>query len=137
MTEAIQRENYLGAVQLILLFTSNQCAWCDIVKGMLQNEFLDLGIPSVIHEVNIEHQPRIAEVYGIMMVPTLVSRGCLISGVPTQDDLRAFLLQSLSERMHIKSERKAAKAIRSAPRKYELRRLLDNTTLKPLSASTK
>jgi hypothetical protein len=104
---------------------------------MLENEFLDLGIPSVIHEVNIEHQPRIAEVYGIMTIPTLVSRGSLISGVPCQDDLRAFLLQSLSEKIYRISARKAAKAIRSAPRKYELRKLLKTSSLKPLSASAK
>jgi len=104
---------------------------------MLENEFLDLGIPSVIHEVNIEHQPRIAEVYGIMTVPTLVSRRSLISGIPCQDDLRAFLLQSLSERIYKVSEPKVAKAIRSAPRKFELRKLLKTFTLKPLSAPAK
>lgn len=104
---------------------------------MLQIEFLDLGVPSMIHEVNIEHQPRIAEVYGIMTVPTLVSRRSLISGVPCQDDLRSFLLQSLSERGYRRNERKAAKAIRSAPRKFELRKLLKTSTLKPLSASAK
>lgn len=122
---------------MILLFTSSQCTWCDIVKNMIDEESAELGCREPLFEVNVETHNHIAEAYGIMMVPTLVSRGMMLSGVPCQDDLRAFLLQSLTESIKERSQIKAQKAIRSAPRKYELRKLLKTASLKPLSASVK
>ncbi|MFW9967260.1 MAG: hypothetical protein ACFFEA_08910 [Candidatus Thorarchaeota archaeon] len=122
---------------MILLFTSQHCTWCDIVKNMIEEESTDLGCREPIFEVNVELHSHIAEAYGIMMVPTLVSRGSLLSGVPCQDDLRAFLLRSLTETIAKRNESKAVKAIRSAPRKFELRYLLRTSVVRPLVASAK
>jgi hypothetical protein len=122
---------------MILLFTSQHCTWCDIVKNMIEEESTDLGCREPIFEVNVELHCHIAEAYGIMIVPTLVSRGSLLSGVPCQDDLRAFLLGSLTATIAERNEGRAAKAIRSAPRKFELRSLLRTSVMRPLPASAK
>ncbi|MFW9893362.1 MAG: thioredoxin family protein [Candidatus Thorarchaeota archaeon] len=81
---------------MILLFTSDHCAWCGILKGMLEDESKSLGIEQQVYEVNVEKQNRIAEAYGILVVPTLVAGSFKISGVPTEGDLRSFLLQAFS-----------------------------------------
>jgi len=85
-----------GADFMILLFTSNHCAWCGVLKAMLENEGKILGTEQLFYEVNIDKQHRIAEAYGILVVPTLVAGSYKISGVPTSSDLRSFLLQSVS-----------------------------------------
>ena len=94
----------LGLARMILMFTSNHCAWCDILKSMLDEESDEIGILQPIFEVDVDKHHHIAEVYGILVVPTLVAGMQKISGVPTQSDLRSFLLhlnpvtQSRSER---------------------------------------
>ena len=85
-----------GVDFMILLFTSNHCAWCGVLKAMLENESKVLGTEQLFYEVNIDEQHRIAEAYGILVVPTLVAGSYKISGVPTSSDLRSFLLQSVS-----------------------------------------
>ncbi len=85
-----------GVDFMILLFTSNHCAWCGALKAMLENESKVLGTEQLFYEVNIDKQYRIAEAYGILVVPTLVAGSYKISGVPTSSDLRSFLLQSVS-----------------------------------------
>ncbi|MHA2042527.1 MAG: hypothetical protein ACW975_11775 [Candidatus Thorarchaeota archaeon] len=104
---------------------------------MIDEESSDLGCREPLFEVNVEHHSHIAKAYGVLMVPTLVSRNNTLSGVPCQDDLRAFLLRSLTETIAERNEGKAAKAIRSAPRKFELRALLRTSVVKPLTASAK
>jgi len=95
----------LGIACMILLFTSNHCTWCDILKRMLDEESDELGGLQPIFEVDVDKHHHIAEVYGILVVPTLVAGMQKISGVPTQSDLRSFLLhlnpvtQSRSERV--------------------------------------
>ena len=81
---------------MILLFTSDHCAWCGSLKSMVENESEALGIEQNVYEIDVEKQCRIAEVYGILVVPTLVAGSYKISGVPTESDLRSFLLQALS-----------------------------------------
>ena len=81
---------------MILLFTSDHCTWCDVLKSMLQEEWNDLGISEQIHEVDVEKHTYIAEAYGILVVPTLVTGNQKISGVPSSDDLRSFLIQAIS-----------------------------------------
>jgi hypothetical protein len=104
---------------------------------MIDEESTDLGCREPLFEVNVEHHSHIAEAYGILLVPTLVSKSNMLSGVPCQDDLRAFLLRSLTETIAEKNEGKASRAIRSAPRKFELRSLLKTSVMKPLTASAK
>lgn len=90
---------------MILLFTSNHCTWCDVLKRMLDEESDELGAPQPIFEVDVDKHHHIAEAYGILVVPTLVAGMQKISGVPTQSDLRSFLLhlnpvtQTRSERV--------------------------------------
>jgi thioredoxin-like negative regulator of GroEL len=79
---------------MILLFTSDHCMMCDTVKGMLEEEEADLGESATVCEVNVERHPIIAEVYGVMVVPTLVAGGKALYGVPCESELRSFLLQA-------------------------------------------
>jgi thioredoxin-like negative regulator of GroEL len=81
---------------LILLFTSDNCMWCEVVKNMLDDALVDFGEPIPVYEVNIDYQGRIADIYGIRMVPTLACRSGTISGVPSETDLHSFLIQSIS-----------------------------------------
>jgi len=89
---------------MILMFTSEHCVWCDILKRMLNEESEELGGLQPIFEVDVDRHQHITEAYGILVVPTLVAGMQKISGVPTQSDLRSFLLhlnpvpQSQSER---------------------------------------
>ncbi len=85
-----------GVYSMILLFTSDHCAWCGVLKAMLEDENKALGFVQLVYEVNVDNQHRIAEAYGILVVPTLVAGSYKISGVPTSSDLRSFLLQSVS-----------------------------------------
>lgn len=86
----------VGADPMILLFTSDHCAWCGVLKSMLEDESEVLGTEQNIYEVNVDRQYRIAEAYGILAVPTLVAGAYKISGVPERSDLRSFLLQAIS-----------------------------------------
>ncbi|MHA1137599.1 MAG: thioredoxin family protein [Candidatus Thorarchaeota archaeon] len=78
---------------MILLFTSDHCAWCDVLKKMLEEESEELGLLDSIYEINVDHHHHIAEAYSILVVPSLFSGMHKISGVPTPDDLRTFILQ--------------------------------------------
>ena len=78
---------------MILLFTSNHCAWCDILKRMLEEESDDLGLLQLVYEVDVDRHHHIAEAYSILVVPALVSGMHKISGVPSASDLRSFILQ--------------------------------------------
>ena len=104
---------------------------------MIEEESSELGCREPLFEVNVEHHSHIAEAYGIFMVPTLVSRNNMLSGVPCQDDLRAFLLRSLTETLNERGDGKAAKAIRSAPRKFELLSLVKTSTVRPMATFAK
>ena len=55
-----------------------------------------MGTSEQIYEVDVERHTYIAEAYGILVVPTLVTGNHKISGVPSADDLRSFLIQALS-----------------------------------------
>ncbi|MHA2056470.1 MAG: thioredoxin family protein [Candidatus Thorarchaeota archaeon] len=81
---------------MILLFTSDHCVWCGVLKSMLEDESEALGTEHYLYEVDVERQYRIAEAYGILAVPTLVAGAYKISGVPSASDLRSFLLQAAS-----------------------------------------
>jgi hypothetical protein len=81
---------------MILLFTSDDCTWCGVLKSMLEDESEALGTEHNIYEVDVERQYRIAEAYGILAIPTIVAGPCKISGVPSASDLRSFLLQAVS-----------------------------------------
>ena len=78
---------------MILLFTSDHCAWCDVLKTMLEEESEELGLLESIYEVNVDRHHHIAEAFSILVVPSLVSGMHKISGVPTASDLRSFILQ--------------------------------------------
>jgi len=106
---------------MILLFTSDHCAWCDVVKGMIENENEGFEDPESIHEINVDSHSQIAEAYGVLVVPTLVSRGYMLSGVPCQEDLRSFLLQSIAARTIDREESRAQTVLRSARQRRALR----------------
>jgi thioredoxin-like negative regulator of GroEL len=81
---------------MILMFTSDNCTWCGVLKSMLEKESEVLGTEQNIYEVDVDRQYRIAEAYGILAVPTLVAGPYKVSGVPSTSDLRSFLLQAVS-----------------------------------------
>ncbi|MBN2230826.1 MAG: thioredoxin family protein [Candidatus Thorarchaeota archaeon] len=81
---------------MILLFTSNHCAWCEVLKNMLLEKYEEFGQLDTIYEVNVDVHYHIAEAYGILVVPTLVAGMQKITGVPTETDLRSFILQITS-----------------------------------------
>lgn len=82
---------------MILLFTSDNCTWCDVVKSMLKEEMENFhGIFSV-YEVDIKRYEFITEAYNVLVVPTLVSKKHVMSGVPTIGDLQSFLFQTATE----------------------------------------
>jgi thioredoxin-like negative regulator of GroEL len=81
---------------MILFFTSDKCTWCDVLKKMLDEEWSQLGAPYEVHEVNVDKYATIAEVYSVLVVPTLVAGPHKLTGVPTSDDLRSFVMQALS-----------------------------------------
>jgi thioredoxin-like negative regulator of GroEL len=78
---------------MILLFTSNHCAWCEVLKTMLEEESEEIGLFESIYEVNVDRHHHIAEAFSILVVPSLVSGMHKISGVPSASDLRSFILQ--------------------------------------------
>jgi len=78
---------------MILLFTSDHCAWCDVLKTMLEEESEELGLLESIYEVNVDRHHHIAEAFSILVVPSIVSGMHKISGVPSASDLRSFILQ--------------------------------------------
>ena len=82
---------------MILFFTSEKCTWCDVVKSMLEEEMKDFAITTRLFEVDIERHNYIAEAYGVTMIPTLVTGNRSLSGVPTESDLRSFILQVFPE----------------------------------------
>lgn len=83
---------------MILLFTSKDCTWCDLLKDMILEEAGVFGGDSVVYEIDVDRYARIAKAYGIMTVPTMVARSSTLSGVPEPDDLRSFMFRALSER---------------------------------------
>ena len=83
---------------MILLFTSEHCTWCDMVRNMIEDECRNIGQEFLIYEVSIEECQQIAEAYGILTVPTLVAGNKMLTGVPGQSDLHCFLLQAAAGR---------------------------------------
>ena len=81
---------------MILMFTSVNCTWCDVLRTMIEEESTDIDGDLQVYEVDIEAHDTFADIYGVMMVPTLVSRFHTLSGVPCESDLRSFLLQATS-----------------------------------------
>ncbi|NOR38732.1 MAG: hypothetical protein GQ580_03995 [Candidatus Thorarchaeota archaeon] len=111
---------------MILLFTSPQCAWCDVVKDMVETECDSIGETTRLHEIDVEMHTRIAETYGVLAVPTLVSGSHSLSGVPCSDDLRSFLFQSIAGRP-LNEDEDARSVLRSARHKKQ-----QSNKLKPL-----
>ena len=82
---------------MILLFTSENCTWCDVVKSMLKEEMENFGGIFSVFEVDIKRYEFITEAYNVLVVPTLVSKKHVMSGVPTIGDLQSFLFQTATE----------------------------------------
>jgi len=89
---------------MILLFTSEHCKWCEVLKDMIEEDDQDMESETDILEIDVAKYREIAEVYGVHVVPTLVSHADTLSGLPASDDLRSFLLKAASEtRLHASS----------------------------------
>ena len=61
---------------------------------MLEEELHDFSITEPVYEIDVERHKYIAEAYGIMTLPTLITGNNVLSGLPTESDLRSFILQS-------------------------------------------
>ncbi|MBD3405837.1 MAG: hypothetical protein GF411_06880 [Candidatus Lokiarchaeota archaeon] len=84
---------------IILLFTSTHCTWCEVVRGMIEEQLSELNLNIVLYEINIDENMNIAQVYGILEVPTVISRTKRLSGLPSFADLRSLLFQSIMGRI--------------------------------------
>jgi thiol-disulfide isomerase/thioredoxin len=82
---------------MILLFTSENCKWCEVLKDMIEEDGQDMQSETDILEIDVSRFRQIAEAYGVLVVPTLVSHTDTLSGLPASDDLRSFLLKAASE----------------------------------------
>lgn len=116
---------------MILLFTSDHCAWCDVLRMMLDDESDDLGLTQTIFEVNVDKHHHIAEAYGILVVPTLVAGMQKISGVPTHSDLRSFLLQ-VSPTMQSTTARDTPTSVLREVRSLRESQMEEKTIARPL-----
>ncbi len=81
---------------MILLFTSETCAWCDILKTMIRTEGTDIIDSRSLYEIDIDRYGFISEAYRIRAVPTLISKSNILTGLPSADELKSFLLQSIA-----------------------------------------
>ena len=117
---------------MILLFTSDHCAWCGVLKSMLEDESEVLGTEQNIYEVDVERQYRIAEAYGILAVPTLVAGAYKISGVPEASDLRSFLLQAVSGGF-LRYGRKSVKSVLREVRRIKSSETSDDQLVRTIS----
>ncbi len=117
---------------MILMFTSDHCIWCGSLKSMIETESEALGLEQNIYEVDVERQYRIAEAYGILVVPTLVAGSFKISGVPSSSDLRSFLLQAVSSGFLIYG-RKSVKSVLQEVHKLRASESLKETVVRPAS----
>ncbi|MHA1807621.1 MAG: thioredoxin domain-containing protein [Candidatus Thorarchaeota archaeon] len=86
----------------MLLFTSDHCTWCNTVKVMIEEESKKFSHPPVVCEINIDYYRNFAEVFGIVMIPTLIYKSHELNGLPDRSDLRSFLLQAISEGCSVK-----------------------------------
>ena len=107
---------------MILLFTSESCAWCDILKTMIRTEGADIIDNRSLFEINIDKHGFIAEAYRIRAVPTLISKSNILTGLPSAEELKSFLLQSISGGVSQDSENRPRSVIRSVSE------ILDETT---------
>jgi thioredoxin-like negative regulator of GroEL len=82
---------------MILLFTSENCKWCDVLKDMIEEESEETIHETEILEIDVAKYRKIAEAYGVLVVPTLVAHANSLSGLPAADDLRSFLLSAATE----------------------------------------
>ncbi len=118
---------------MMLLFTSAHCMWCQVLKDMIQTELLDLVYPVRVHEIDVEKQTHIARVFGVLIVPTLISYSRRIAGLPSQTDLRSFILDMIasgpSMECHSASEmiRRAASLQHVSPLRHHLSKVLDDS----------
>ena len=97
---------------MILLFTSEGCAWCDILKTMIRTEGIEIIDSSSLYEIDIDRHSFIAEAYRIRAVPTLISNSNILTGFPSAEELRSFLLQSVSGGVSQENENRPRSVIR-------------------------
>ena len=97
---------------MILLFTSESCAWCDILKTMIRTESQDLLRGNFLYEVDIDRHKYITEAYQVQAVPTLVAGATSLTGLPSAEELRSFLLQSATTSLAINDNNRPSCVIR-------------------------
>jgi len=90
---------------MILLFTSRHCTWCETLKTMIETESSQFGRPPVVCEIRIDEHDIFAKVFGISVVPTLMYRNSILTGLPDSDDLRSFLIRAIAEGCSLSSPR--------------------------------
>ena len=110
---------------MILLFTSTYCTWCNVVKRMIVEDTQELSGLVPIHEVDIEKHESIAKVYGVLMVPTLVSGSSVLSGLPSDSDLHSFILKAAAGSVVVSDGIKMPKISRLKKDKAEERHMIE------------
>ncbi|RLI50543.1 MAG: hypothetical protein DRO73_02875 [Candidatus Thorarchaeota archaeon] len=90
---------------MILLFTSRHCTWCETLKTMIETESSQFRHRPVVCEIRIDEHDIFAKVFGISVVPTLIYRNSILTGLPDSDDLRSFLIRAIAEGCSLSSSR--------------------------------
>ncbi|MEM2143451.1 MAG: thioredoxin family protein [Candidatus Thorarchaeota archaeon] len=78
------------------MFRSSRCTFCDVLMSMISDE-LEPGLQTHILEVDVDEHKDIAQEFGVVAVPTLVSSSSAITGLPDQKELQVFFLRAACE----------------------------------------
>jgi len=93
----IEKRSECGRAGCLVLFTGDDCAFCDGARESIISALSDFGITyDVVAEVNISSGVECAcDLPGIVTLPTVRVCDQLISGLPQIDDIRAHLMHAI------------------------------------------
>lgn len=86
---------------------------------MIEEESKRFLHPPVVCEINIDYYTNFAEVFGIVMIPTLVYKNHELNGLPDRSDLRSFLLQAIAEGCSVSNAHQSLRSSQSTDTKED------------------
>ncbi|MDF1539432.1 MAG: hypothetical protein P1Q69_11080 [Candidatus Thorarchaeota archaeon] len=94
---ADQKLTECGRAGCVVLYTGDNCAFCDGAREIIINALADFGVGyDVVTEVNISSGVVCAcDFPGMVTLPTIRVCDQLISGLPQIDDIRAYLMYAI------------------------------------------
>jgi hypothetical protein len=79
---------------------------------MIRTEGTDVIDSRSLFEIDIDKHGFIAEAYRIHAVPTLISKSNILTGLPSVEELKSFLLQSIAGGVSQDNENRPRSVIR-------------------------